>query len=133
MIRRLGQIVMAWTLVGGLATGLFLYRASDILNRSVRTDAYVERLAEDGNRSLPVFRFRDLQGRQVDAIWRAPAGAGDWHIGQRIGVLFNQVNPHLVVPDEPLILFREPGIAALATIVPLLFLLLLRLLGGRTH
>lgn len=130
MVRTLGLIMVVWTILGSGLTALFLHRTADILTSSVRTDAFVERFAEPGNRAAPVFRFRALNGQEVFATYRGPSWV-EWQIGQRVGVLFNTENPQIVIPDEPTTLFRMPVLAALATIVPLFFFWLLRMIARR--
>ncbi len=99
-----------------LAVAGWLVSSTFELERNgVHTEGVVVQLALSGSSHYPVFKFKDLKGRELTV--RSSVSSKDYFVGDPIPILYNPASPLDARVNEPLMLYLPPGIFGLIGIL----------------
>jgi hypothetical protein len=91
-----------------LGAGLLAKSTYELEQSGVRTQAVVVKLERSKSSHYPVFRFRDVKGRELTV--RSSTSSKSYFVGDSIPILYDPQSPLDAYVDEPLMLYLLPGI-----------------------
>ena len=91
-----------------IGAGLLAKSTYELEKTGVRTQAVVVKLERSKSVHYPVFRFRDVKGREL--IVRSSTSSKRYFVGDPIPILYDPESPLDAQVDEPLMLYLLPGI-----------------------